>query len=110
VRDVIEAMTQQGPESIAVSDLRVDGGPSRNSFLMQFQADMLNAPIHVASVEEVSARGVAFMSGLRAGIWRDSAELSALAIPATTFAPSIDPENRNMLLGGWNHAIAQALA
>jgi len=109
VRDVIEAMAQHGHESVPVRDLRVDGGATRNSFLMQFQADMLDAPIHVASVEEVSARGVAFMSGLRAGIWKDTAELSSLAVPARTFTPSIDPEVRNMLLRGWNHAIAQAL-
>ena len=64
VRDVLASMETGG---VALSELRVDGGATSNRFLMQFQADLLAASIRVASVEDVSARGAAFLAGLSGG-------------------------------------------
>ncbi len=107
IRDVIAAMTSGG--AFTLSDLRVDGGATANHFLMQFQADILDVPIHVASIEEMSARGVAFVAGRRQGLWGSSEELIRLSVPAETCTPSMTSSVREDLVRGWRHAVDQTL-
>jgi glycerol kinase len=102
VRDVLASMETGG---IALNELHVDGGATANRFLMQFQADLLATSLCVASVEDVSARGVAFMAGLSEGLWRDEAELSTIARPAAEYYPSMKADVRNALLSGWKAAL-----
>ncbi|MGA2547723.1 MAG: glycerol kinase GlpK [Rectinemataceae bacterium] len=104
VRDVLAAMETGG---VAMNELQVDGGASSNRFLMQFQSDILRARLRVASVEDVSARGAAFMAGLRCGLWRDEAELSSLARPAAEYFPSMDMEQREASVAGWTAALGR---
>ncbi len=104
VRDVAAAMAAGGA---GLRELRVDGGPTDNRFLMRFQADILGAPLRVASVTDVSARGAAFMAGLGASVWKDEAELASLAAPAVEYAPAMPEREREALLRGWEAALAR---
>jgi glycerol kinase len=104
VRDVLAAMETSG---VALSGLRVDGGATSNRFLMQFQADVLENSLRVAFVEDVSARGAAFMAGLSGGLWRDEAELSAIARPAAEYFPSMQRGTRAALISGWKLALGR---
>ncbi len=107
VRDVISAMTDRG--TVPFTDLRVDGGATANRFLMQFQADLLGAPLQVAAIEEVSARGVALMAGKKQGLWKNRAEIESIATPARTYNPKMTEPARDANIRGWNHAVAQTL-
>jgi glycerol kinase len=105
VSDVAAAM---GGSGVAPRDFRADGGPTSNRLLMQFQADMLGLPVRVASIEDVSARGVAFMAGL-GRLWGDEADLAALAMPAAAYEPGMPAGRREELLSGWRIAVARTL-
>jgi glycerol kinase len=104
VRDVVTAMARGG---VALRDIRVDGGPTSNRFLMQFQADILGSPLRVASMPDVSARGAALMAGLSAGLWGGEAELAALVQPAEEYFPAMRQADRDTLVGGWEAALAR---
>jgi glycerol kinase len=104
VFDVVSAM---GAGGVKPKILCVDGGAASNRLLMQFQADLLGMPLRLASVGDVSARGAAFMAGLRAGLWRDEAELASLARPAAEYFPTMSPEKREALVAGWNLALGR---
>lgn len=111
VADVAAAMAggDRALTGAALRELRVDGGPTANAFLMQFQADILGTSLRVASIPDVSARGAAFMAGLSAGLWKDEAELARLASPAAEYAPKMDAREREALLGGWEAALERTL-
>lgn len=107
IYDVVERMTSEG--DIGELTLRVDGAPASNRFLMQFQADILGATIEVASIPEVSARGVAFAAGLARGVWDTRGELAVICAPAQRYDPKMSVDKRQMLLDGWHHALDQAV-
>ena len=90
--------------------VHVDGGPSRNALLMQFQADMLGLPVVVPPQQELSALGAAYMGGLGSGFWRDRKEVGSLAADSRRFEPSMDPGRRKALIAGWRSAVAQAIS
>ena len=79
--DVLAGMRDEGGVDVPV--LRVDGGGTANSFLMQFQSDLLGIPLEVADVQETTARGAAYLAGLGVGFWthagRDHAPVAAVA-------------------------------
>ena len=106
VRDVLETMTAQA--GAPLRELRVDGGPSRDDLLMQFQADILSARVVPSRVEEISAAGVAFMAGLHIGLWKDRAELAGLHRHARVFTGRMDAVRREALYRGWKQAVARA--
>jgi glycerol kinase len=81
VADIVEAL----PAPVAV--LRADGGASRNSFLMQLQADLLGCPVEVAADPETTALGVAALAGLGVGAWRDTGEVAALVRRGPRYEP-----------------------
>jgi glycerol kinase len=93
--------------AIRGSTLRVDGGPSRNDFLMQFLADMLDRPIEVAETSETTARGAALLAGLSLGWWnRDEIARSWRA--ARRFEPAMAPARREALYEEWERAVERA--
>ena len=103
VRDLVDRM--RGTSAITMRDLRVDGGPTRNRFLMQFLADILDSPVRVASTEEVSARGVAWFAGLATGLYRNRAHLRDLARFSDVFEPTMNGGRRDWLVAGWRRAL-----
>jgi len=87
-------------------ELRVDGGPTKNSFLMQFQSDILDSRIRVPGVEELSGLGAAYAAGLGAGIYDESL---FGRLPSIQYAPAMNPAERNEKLKGWKAAVEMVL-
>ncbi|MBO5076911.1 MAG: glycerol kinase GlpK [Clostridia bacterium] len=85
--------------------LKVDGGASANDFLMQFQADISNIDVIRAEMKEATAAGAAYLAGLAAGVYKDTAEIKALAGTHRAFFPEMDPEERHAKLEGWHRAV-----
>jgi glycerol kinase len=106
VKDLINLIVASG---VAPTNLRVDGGPVKNQFLMQFQADMLQIPIHRSPIEEASALGVIRMNGLalRKG---DSLETIALRQKNDeAILPAMPREHVHALYHGWKKAVERTL-
>lgn len=99
VKDLVDGM------KINLKTLRVDGGPTKNKFLMQFQADMLNASIERSVVEEASALGAVVMNGLAREVWRNFEDVSRLRKQAETIIPKMNTETRENLHNGWLKAV-----
>ncbi|MCH5212073.1 MAG: glycerol kinase GlpK [Oscillospiraceae bacterium] len=101
--DVLHAMEQDLGKRLAM--LKVDGGASRNNFLMQFQADIINTHVIRPECVETTAMGAAYLAGLAIGFWRDKEELiSNLAIDRE-FIPYMEARRRNKILAGWKQAV-----
>jgi len=75
-RDVLDVMKQDS--GISIPSLRVDGGAVGNRFLMQFQADILNVSVETPEIQETTALGAAFLSGLAVGFWQSMDEISQM--------------------------------
>jgi len=76
---------------------------------MQFQADMIGAPVVRAGIEELSALGAAFAAGLAVGFWADQGEIKGLRRVERTFTPRMDAVERNLLYQGWQSAVHRTL-
>jgi glycerol kinase len=107
IKDVLEVMV--GESAIKLQELRVDGGPTRNDFLMQFQADLINASVLRNRLEELSAAGVAYMAGLAMGVWQDKAEIASLQVQDRIFSTAMSTAERDRLYGGWQEAVKRVL-
>lgn len=108
VNDLVKAMTQQA--GIALKEIRVDGGPTKNQTLMQFQADCLRVPINCSDVEEASAMGAVVMNGLSRGVWSSFDEVSQLRKSRWTRRPNPDNEQEmEQLIAGWHQAVQQLI-
>lgn len=102
--DLITAMENDIGEKISV--LKVDGGASANTFLMQFQADVLNAVVKRPSCIETTAMGAAFLAGLYCGFWKSRQEIKSLINYSNEFIPQISGEQRSSLIQRWAEAIS----
>ena len=100
--DVITAMSNDS--SMRPTVLRVDGGASANSFLMQFQADILGVRVLRPKTIETTAMGAAMLAGRAVGIWND-AQLKNLLQPDREFVPNMDEAARVRLLRQWGRAV-----
>jgi glycerol kinase len=107
VRDLVE--TLRAPRS-PLACLHADGGASRNRVLMQFQADILGAPVIASGIEELSALGTAMMAGVSTGLFKDLQDIAALPFEFSEYQPALEPMKRENLLKGWKAAVQQALA
>ena len=105
--DLVDAMERDA--GVTLSQLRVDGGASRDGFLMQFQADMLAKPVKRPVIRETTALGAAYLAGLAVGVWKSCEELQSLWHCDVTFEPTMEPEKREKLLRGWHKAVGRSL-
>jgi len=105
-RDIIEAMGIEAGLQIPL--LRVDGGGTANSFLMQFQADILGIPIQRAAVAETTALGAAYLAGLAVGLWHDTIDIERRWRAAETYEPKFSADQRESLYAGWKRAVERA--
>lgn len=103
VQDVIAAM--QKDAGVKLNSLRVDGGASANNFLMQFQADILDAEVVRPSCIETTALGAAYLAGIATGFWKNAEEVKANWKKERVFSSSITPQKREKLLRGWKKAV-----
>ncbi len=108
IRDVLDLMIKES--GIALTELRVDGGPTRDGFLMQFLADMVDVPVIRNELEELSAIGSAFMAGLGTGIWKSKNEIESLRASDISFSSQMDCEKRQKLYEGWLKAVNKTLS
>lgn len=104
ITDIVKLMAEAA--GIEELELRVDGGPTRNKFLMQFQSDILNCTVQVPDAEELSGIGAAYAAGLGAGIYSEDVFNS---MKYTPFTPEMDEETRQKKYGGWRDAVAMLL-
>jgi glycerol kinase len=91
-----------------LSTIKADGGASANSFLMQFQADILNRTVVLPEVTETTALGAAYLAGLAVGYWSDLDEVKKNWRKRREFRPSMNAEARARLMTGWDKAVAAA--
>ena len=106
VNDVISAM--EADSGISLSALKVDGGASANNFLMQTQADIIDAPVNRPSCVETTAMGAAYLAGLAVGYWGSKEEVVRNWTIDRVFKPSIEDVKRHKMIKGWNKAVKYA--
>lgn len=105
-RDVVDTMVKD--THLPLTALTVNGGASRNNFLMQFQADILQTPIRRAAMEETTALGAAFLAGLAVDFWDNQDELKELSKIGDNFTPQMAADEADKIYAGWQQAIAAA--
>jgi len=103
VNDLVSAMTQRA--GITLRELRVDGGPTKNRFLMQFQADCLRVPVNCSEVEEASALGAVIMNGLARGTWSSLDEVAQLRHSKPSLMPADNEAQMAQWIAGWEEAV-----
>ena len=106
VQDVINAM--KADSGISLSALKVDGGASANDFLMQSQADIIDAPVNRPRCVETTAMGAAYLAGLAVGYWASKEEVLKNWAIDKVFKPVISEEEREDKIKGWNKAVKYA--
>lgn len=105
--DLIRAMEKD--TGLPMKELKVDGGASRDSFLMQFQADIMDGAVRRPVIRETTALGVAYLAGQAVGFWRDVDEIRALWRCDHLYESNMEEATRSRLLAGWNKAIGRSL-
>lgn len=105
--DLIDCMQKDMKEKIA--ELKVDGGATANSFLMQFQADLIQTRVTRPSIQESTAMGACFLAGLGTGIWSSLSEIENSAMEHLSFNPQQTAEQVDELLQHWHQAVKQCL-
>jgi glycerol kinase len=106
VRDVVEAM--QNDSGIALRQLKTDGGMVGNEVLMQFQADILGAPVIRPLVTETTALGAAYAAGLAVGYWRDTDEMRANWAVDKIWQPAMRERVRAEHYTAWKKALSKS--
>lgn len=105
-RDVIEAL--QKDTGIRVSSIKADGGASRNDFLLQFLADLLQTDIERPRMLEATALGAAYFAGIAANYWKYPDDIINIRRVERVFRPEMDPSTREKLYAGWKKAVERA--
>jgi glycerol kinase len=105
-RDVLTAM--EIDSGIKLAELKVDGGAVKNNFLMQFQSDILGVPVDRPVVQETTALGAAFLSGLAVGFWKSTDEVTNNWKLDNRFEPVLPANEREALYKGWQTAVKAA--
>lgn len=104
--DLVRAMEED--TGIRLPELRVDGGASVNSLLMQIQADLLGVPVVRSRISETTALGAAFLAGLAVGFWQGSEELSIARQIDRIFFPEMAAGTAQSLQTGWRKALQRS--
>lgn len=103
VKDLVDMMSIKA--GVPLKELRVDGGPTKNNFLMQFQADILQASINSSDIEEASALGAVIMNGLARKVWSGFDEIATMRTSQKYISPKMNNEKVNELFEGWHKAV-----
>ncbi len=106
IYDVIHLMEKVSGEELR--SLQTDGGPTRNAYLMQFQSDILNKPVEVPPIAELSAMGAAYCAGIAAGFYNKEKVFNRLSWKQ--YNPNMDADKREKLLRGWHWAVKKSMS
>ena len=105
--DIVGAMEKDA--GVRLSELKVDGGASRDNLLMQFQADILGADVIRPQVTETTAKGACYLAGLAVGFWDSVAEIKSQWLAERVFHPEAPEGKVNALKEGWSDAIRRTI-
>jgi glycerol kinase len=103
--DAVRAQEAAAGEALEV--LKADGGAVSNRWLMQFQADVLGAPVVVPEISETTALGAAYLAGIATGVW-DAEQVEAMWRQAARYEPRMGEDERQTLLADWHRAVERA--
>jgi len=106
--DLLDAM--QADAGVRLAELRVDGGASRNDLLMQFQSDVIGAPVVRPQITETTALGAAYLAGLAVGFWKNDDDLATQWRTERRFEPAMPASRVHELRARWTQALARARA
>jgi glycerol kinase len=106
-REVVDAMAADSGRPLDI--LKVDGGMTANSLLMQFQADVLGVPVVRPSISETTCLGAAYAAGLAVGFWPDQETLRAHWKKDAQWTPAMDPVRRDQGYAQWKKAVERTL-
>ena len=115
-RAALEAIAYQTADAVRaqeaaagkpLQELKADGGAVANRWLMQFQADVLGAPVVVPAISETTAVGAAYLAGISSGIW-DIERVESMWREAARYEPRMSADERDALLDGWSRAVERA--
>jgi glycerol kinase len=98
----------QRDSGMSVPELRADGGAVANSFLMQFQADLLGVPVEVPEITETTAVGAAYLAGLASGFWESREDLQRRWKLGARYTPRVREPEREALYARWLQAVERA--
>lgn len=104
ITDIITAMSEDA--KVAVNEIRVDGGPTRNAYLMQFQSDIADAAVQIPDSEELSGIGPAYAAGIALGIWDENVFGN---LKRTEYTPQMERLKREEKYAGWKDAVLHIL-
>ena len=117
IRAALKSMAYQTNDLMAAMEedmghplqkFKVDGGASRDQFLMQFQADILDKVVQRPAIRETTALGAAYLAGLATGVWKSREEITHLWSCNQLFEPKMDAAQREELLEGWHKAVGRS--
>ncbi|MGI9020866.1 MAG: glycerol kinase GlpK [Solirubrobacterales bacterium] len=100
---------QEAAAAEGLSELRADGGAVANRWLMQFQADVLGAPVIVPAISETTALGAAYLAGIATGVW-DAGEVREMWRQGARYEPRMGADERDDLVGRWGEAVERSRA
>jgi glycerol kinase len=106
--ELLQAMQADAPQPL--TELRVDGGASRNNLMMQFQADLLGVPILRPQVTETTALGAVLLAGLAVGVWQDTAQVAQHWRCERIFEPAMSADERAARMARWRQALDRSRA
>ena len=107
VADILRVMEKDS--GLGIPELHVDGGAAANDLLMQFQADLINAPVVRPKVTETTALGAAYLAGLAAGYWKSTDDIAGQLAIDRRFEPSMSRDQAASLRERWQAALARAM-
>lgn len=105
ITDVVHAMKKD--TRIEIAEFRVDGGPTRNGYLMQFQSDILDGKVLVPDAEELSGIGAAYAAGMSLGLFETEVFTN---LQRTAYEPHMQAEQRERKYCGWKRAVDGVIA
>ena len=106
-KDVLDVMEEAS--GVKIKTMGVDGGACVNSYLMQFQADLLNITLKRLICKETTALGATYICGLKVGLFATKEEVSSLHLIDSMFTSSMNDATRNKLVTGWKKAVKATL-
>lgn len=104
ITDIVRLMEEAS--GILVEELRVDGGPTKNGYLMQFQSDQLGIPVRIPEAEELSGIGAAYAAGIALGIFNQKIFDK---MQRTSYTSKIEEDIRRQRYEGWKNAVNMAM-
>ena len=107
IKDLIDVMANATGGKL--NEICADGGPTKNHFLMQFQADMLDTPVVCTEVDDASALGAVIMNGFARGLWSSFDDVVGFRKITQTYEPTVNSQQLTALYEGWHNAVNQLI-